>query len=100
MTTCRGEHKTMTELHGKEAKEEDLKPFHQPHRLQSKSTQPARQTLRLWDLQKVTEAPTEENAPVLTAADLEARTHRSGTRLESELPPQQVQRSAQRWRAS
>ena len=50
MTTCRGEHKTMTELHGKEAKEEDLKPFHQPHRLQSKSTQPARQTLRLGDI--------------------------------------------------
>ena len=42
-------------------------------------------------------APTEENAPVLTAADLEARTHRRGARLESELPPQQVQRSVQGW---
>ena len=27
-------------------------------------------------------APTEENAPVLTAADLEVRTHRSRTRLD------------------
>ena len=31
---------------------------------------------------------------------LEARTHRSRTRLKSELPPQQVQRSTKCWRAS
>ena len=39
-------------------------------------------------------APTKENALVLIAWTLEARTHRSRTRSESELHPQQVQRSA------
>ena len=39
-------------------------------------------------------APTEESTLVLTAVDIEARTHRSRTRLESELPPQQVQSPA------
>ena len=43
---------------------------------------------------------TKENALVLTVWTLEARTPKSGTRLESELPPQQVQRPAQCWRAS
>ena len=36
----------------------------------------------------------------MTAVTLEARTKRSKTRLPSELPPQQVQSSAQCWRAS
>ena len=44
--------------------------------------------------------PTKENALVLITVRLEARTYRSRTSLESELPPQQLQRSAQRWRAS
>ena len=49
---------------------------------------------------KILRAPTKENALVLIAVDIEGRTHRSRTRLESELPPQQVQRPAQCWRAS
>jgi len=40
-------------------------------------------------------APTKENALVLIAVELQARTQRRRTRLESELPPQQVQRPAQ-----
>ena len=40
-------------------------------------------------------ATTKENSLVLIAVDIGARTQRSRTRLESELPPQQVQRSAQ-----
>ena len=39
-------------------------------------------------------APTKEDALALMLWTLEARTHRSRTRLESELPPQQVQISA------
>ena len=39
-------------------------------------------------------APTKENALVLIAVTLQARTDRSRTRLESETPLQQVQRSA------
>ena len=38
--------------------------------------------------------PTKENTLMLMAVALEARTYRRRTRLESELPPQQVQRSA------
>ena len=34
-------------------------------------------------------APAKENTLVLIAVTLEARTHRSRTRLDSELPPQQ-----------
>ena len=45
-------------------------------------------------------APTKENSIVLIAVELEARTYRSRTRLESELPPHQVQRSDKCWRAS
>ena len=41
-------------------------------------------------------APTKENTPVLIAVE-GTRTHRSRSRLESELPIQQVQRSAQCW---
>ena len=44
--------------------------------------------------------PTKEKTLVQIAVELEVRTHRSRTRLESELPPQQVQRQAQCWRAS
>ena len=40
-------------------------------------------------------APTKENMLVLKAVDIGGKTQRSRTRLESELPPQKVQRSAQ-----
>jgi len=42
-------------------------------------------------------APTKENALVLTAVDIGGKNLHSRARLESELSPQQVQRSAQCW---
>ena len=39
------------------AEEEDPKPSHQPHKVQVKSAQSARQTLCLWEIWKVTESP-------------------------------------------
>ena len=71
---------------GSVAKEEDPKPPHQLYKLQVKSTRSTRHTLRLWEIWKVTEAPPGENAPVLTAVDLEARTHRSRARLDLSCP--------------
>ena len=76
---------------GSAAKEEDPKLSHQLYKLQIKSTRSTKQTLCL-EYIKPLRAPTKENALVLLWT-LEARTHR--TRLESDLPPQQIQRSAQ-----
>ena len=83
-------------------KEEDLKPSYQLYKLQIKSAWSTRQTLCLWSIWKLSlRAPTKENALVLISVDTGGKnTHRSRTRLESELPPQQVQRSVQCWRAS
>ena len=44
--------------------------------------------------------PTKENALVLRAVDPGGKNTEEAPRLESQLPPQQVQRSAQGWRAS
>ena len=78
--------KTQVKPRGGAAKEEDPKPPHQLYKLQVKSPRSTRQTLHLWEIQKGTEAPPGENAPVLTAEDLEASTHRSGARLDPSCP--------------
>ena len=87
------ETKPQLTLRGSVAKEEDPKPCHQLCKLQIKSTQSTRHSV-YGIYKKSLRAPTKENTLVLRAVD------RSRTRLESELPPQQVQRSAQCWRAS
>ena len=84
---------------GSASKEEDPKPSHQLYKLQIKSTGSTRQTL-FETYKRTLRTPRKENALVLIAVDIGARMHRSRTRLESELPPQQVQRSAQCLRAS
>ena len=78
---------------GSVAKEEEPKPSHQLYKQQVKPTGSAGQICGM--CKRSLRAPMEENTLVLTAVDMEARTHRSRTRLESELPPQQVQRPAQ-----
>ena len=83
------------------AKKEDPKPSHQLYKLQIKVTSSTRQTVyRIY--RRTLRVPTKESTLVLTAVDraLEARIHRTRTRLQSELPPQQVQRLARCWRAS
>ena len=83
------------------AKEEDPKPSHQLHKIQNKSTRSTRQTLCLWNTyERSLSTPTKENTLVLLAVDIGGKSTLEWTRLESELPPQQVQRSAQCWRAS
>ena len=54
---------------GSVTKEEDLKPFHQLYKLQTKSARPARQTLCLWTYERSLRAPTKENALALMAVD-------------------------------
>ena len=73
---------------GSVAKEEDL-----PTSCTSCRLNPQDQLGRLcvYGIYKRTlRAPTKEDALALMLWTLEARTHRSRTRLESELPPQQV----------
>ena len=79
---------------GSVAKEEDPKPSHHLYKLQIKSTRLTRQTLALWNILKDIESSHKRSWT------LKARTHRSRTKLESELPSWKVQRSAQCWRAS
>ena len=80
------------------AKEEDPNP---PTSGTSSRLNPQDQPGRLCDCgrYKGHRAPAKEDALVLIAGDMEATTQ-SRTGLESELPPQQVQRPAQCWRAS
>ena len=85
---------------GSVTKEEDPKPSHKPY---SSRLKPHDQLGRLcvYGIYKRSlRTPTKEKTLVQIAVELEVRTHRSRTRLESELPPQQVQRSAHGWRAS
>ena len=82
------------------ANEKDPKLSHQLYMLQVKSTLSTRQALWLWNIWKDIESSHQRKCTSSEMWTLEVRTQRSRTRLESELPPQQVQRSAQCWRAS
>ena len=79
---------------GSVAKEEDSKPSNQLYKLQIKSTQSTRQTVSMEYIKRTLRVPTKENTLVLIAVDIGGKKYRSRTRLESELPPQQVQRLA------
>ena len=80
-------------------KEEDPKPSHQLYKLQIKSAQLGRHCV--YEIYKRSlRAPTKENTLVLITVDIGGKKHRSRIRLESELPLQQIQSSAQCWRAS
>ena len=85
---------------GSVAKEEDPKRSQQLYKVQTKSTWSTGKLCVYGIYKRSLRAPTKENTLILIAVVLEARTRSSRTRLESELPPQQVQRSAQHWRAS
>ena len=92
--------KPQSKPRGSVAKEKDPKPSHQLYKLQ---INPHNQLSRLCVdriYKRILRAPTKEKALALIALEVEARTQRRRSRLESELPPQQVQRSAQCWRAS
>ena len=80
---------------GSVAKEEDPKPCHQLYKLQIKPTRSTRQTLYLEYVKRSLRVPTKENTLLLIAVDIGGKKKRSRSRLESELPSQQVQRSAQ-----
>jgi len=82
------------------ANEKDPKLSHQLYKLQVKSTLSTRQALWLWNIWKDIESSHQRICTSSEMWTLEVRTQRNRTRLESELPPQQVQRSAQCWRAS
>jgi len=70
---------------------EDPKPSHQLYKLQIKSTDQLGRLCVFGIYKRSLRAPTKENALILIAVVLEARTRSSRTRLESELPAQQVQ---------
>ena len=82
------------------AKEEDPKPSHKLYKLQIKSTQSTKQTLCIWNIQKATESSHKRKCTRSDSCGHWRQEHTGGTRLESELPTQQVQRSVQCWRAS
>ena len=78
---------------------EHPKPFHQLYKLQVKSTWSTRQTLSMEYIKGYGKLPQKNMYYLWQLWTSETRTHRSRTRLESELPPQQIQRPAQCWRA-
>ena len=86
---------------GSVAKEEDSNPSHQLYSCQLNPHNQLSRFCAYGIYKRSLRVPTKENTLTLIAVDTGGeRTHRSRTRLESELPPQQVQRSAQCWRAS
>ena len=90
--TCRGGNKSTVGIkaqlkaRGSVAKEEDPKRSHRLCKLQIKSILSTRQTVCGINKRSL-RAPTQKNSLVLKLWTSEARTHRSRSRLESELPP-------------
>ena len=90
--------KPQLKLRGSAAKEEDPKPFHQLYKWQIKSTRSTKQTVSLEYLKGRRELPQRKR----TSSDScghwkQERTGVGPVGLESGLPPQPVQRSAQCW---
>ena len=85
---------------GSVAKEDDHKPSHQLYSCRLNLQDQLGRLCVYGIYKRPLRAPTKENAIALIAVDIEGKTDRNRTGLESELPPQQVQRSAQCWRSS